>query len=619
MVGVGISLDLGTARVGGAGEAIAPPASETRHLVLLGQSEPHRMFLSAHADIGNADTVVDEGALEVWWYDLNGSGLYNGAQRDAITNANKVSRWAVEMSNALAALAPGVQFKLCCLLFAGTGLGNLLEEGEVGEERFWANDRATYDLFVADTGITQPDAAFMAWQNTDSTQLQYQIGDAWWVALTGTDMLAQAPVTTGATRHNVTFDHRLDELWNTASVPFQFLMPRYDVYSGSTIDWDRFRDVRVAMDRLVSSAQNQGRTVPFTRGVDPVAYENGYDVGDDSHPRKTADGATKFAQQLAYNMARMTGTPLVKPEIDTVNWTGTSVTLASSAGALTTTRIIRGGALPAGQPKVAQLYFRSAADPETLQEVPDAAISIASGALVIDAAPMLSAISAGRATFQRGDMLEFAPGPSGANDAQDKTDDTWLDYPGLVDATLELVPLQPVAGVMTCDLGAPPALTNALGDFGAFAAAEAMTDQGDGGYIANLNDNYDSNQTGARDIDLTTLTSGTVTIYADIDRALGQDGVNSTTVNLRDLSGQGHQRVRANDIWGEVTATDVNGNALGQGVIPLPGGRVRLWAHMPITVGGRIMYYFNNANTGGAYRDAGLFDGALPVETIAAI
>lgn len=618
MVGIGISLDLGAARVGGAGEAIVPPAAETQHLVLLGQSEPHRMFLSAHADIGNADVVVDEGALEIWWYDLNGSGLYDGARRDAITNANKVSRWAVEMSNALAALAPGVQFKLCCLLFAGTGLGNLLQEGEPSEERFWANDRATYDLFVADTGITQPDGAFMAWQNTDSTQLQFQIGDAWWVALTGADMLGQA-VSAGSTQHNVSFDHKLNELWDTAAVPFEFLMPRYDVYSGSAIDWDRFRDVRVAMDRLVSSAQNGGRVVPFMRGVDPVAYENGYDVGDDSHPRKTADGASKFAQQLAYNMARMAGTALVKPEIDTVAWSASDVTLASSAGNLTTTRIIRGGALPAGQPKVAQLYFRSAADPETLHEVPDAAIAIAGGDIVLDAAALLTAIAAGRTTFLRGDMIEFASGPSGANDAQDKTDDTWLDYPGLADATLELVPLQPVAGVMTCDLGAPPVLTNALGDFAAFAAAEGMTDQGDGGYIANLNDNYDSNQTGARDIDLTILTSGTVTIFADIDRVLGQDGVNSTTVNVRDLSGQGHQRVRVNDIWGEMSATDVNGHAIAQGVIPLPEGRVRLWAHMPITVGGRIMYYFNNANTGGAYRDAGMFDGAVPVEVIAAL
>ncbi|MEO0771796.1 MAG: hypothetical protein AAFZ04_01310 [Pseudomonadota bacterium] len=595
-----------------------PPVVGTRHLVMLGQSEPHRMFLSAHADIGSADTVADEGALEIWWYDLNGSGLYDGARRDAITNANKVSRWAVEMSNTLAALAPGVQFKLCCLLFAGTGLGDLLQDGEAGEERFWANDRATYDLFVTDTGITQPDAAFMAWQNTDSTQLQYQLGEAWWIALTGTDMLGQ-PVATGATRHNVTFDHKLTELWDTSAVPFEFLMHRYDVYSGSTIDWDRFRDVRVAMDRLVASPQNGARAVPFTRGVDPIAFETGYDVGDDSHPRKTADGASKYAQQLAYNMARMTGVALVKPEIDSVTWAAAQVTLASTAGDLTTTRMLRGGALPAGQPKVAQLYFRSAGDPETLHEVPDAAIAITGGDITVDANAMLTAIAAGRGTFQRGDMLEFAPGPSGANDAQDKTDDTWLDYPGLADAVLELVPLQPVAGVITCDLGAPPVLTNALGDFAAFAATEGMPDQGDGGYIANLNDNFDSNQSNARAIDRTTLTSGIITIYADIDRVLGQDGVNSTTVNLRDPSGNGHQRVRVNDLWGEVNATDVNGNALAQGVIPLPGGRVRLWAHMPITVGGRIMYYFNNANTGGAYRNAGLYDGALPVEVIAAI
>lgn len=602
-------------------EAVAPAG--VRNLVFLGQSEPHRLFLSNHSDNLNTGTVDDESALEIWWYDLEGITPNNatGVQRDAITNDNKVSRWAVEMSNALAAIAPGVQFKMACLLFAGTGLDDLLDDAQTAGGRYWTRaapyngDKDAYDQFITDTGITQPDAAFMSWQNTDSTQMQFQIGDGWWTALTGTGLDDGAAVALGTKRHNVDYDHFLSELWDTDTVPFTFLMHRYDVFTGTGIDWDRFRDVRVSMDRVVSSARNQARQVPFLRGVDPVAYENGYDVGDQSHPRKSDDGAVKYAQQLAYNMARMTGTPLPAPQIDAVTWAAGSVTLASAAGDLTTTRLIRGGTLPAGQPKVAQLYFRAAETPGVIEEVPDAAISIVSGDIVIDAAA-----TAGR-NFVRGDRIEFASGPAGANDDQDKTDDTWLDYPGITNATLELVPLQPVCGVMVCDLGSAPAVTNLLQDFATWATGKGLPDQGEGWYLPSVNTSFDSNTSGV--VDITGLTGGvdSATLVVDVDRAIGRNGQSSTQISLRDIGGYGHQRLGVGGLWGEaaaaLTASDTQPTAYGQ--IPLPDGRVRMWMHTSITAGGRLIIYMNNANTGGAYGFAGLYDGALPVETIAGL
>lgn len=621
---ISISLGAGSASlVGSTGVAPSPPVSSVRNLVFLGQSEPHRLLLSSHSDIGNAGTVSDESALEIWWYDLDTSSPNNatGVQRDAITNSNKVSRWAVEMSNALAALAPGAQFKMACLLFAGTGLDDLLDDAQTAGGRYWTRaapdngDKEVYDQFIADTGITQPDAAFMSWQNTDSTQIQFQIGDAWWTALTGTRLDDGSTVTLGTQRHNVHYDHFLSEMWDTDTVPFTFLMHRYDVFTASAIDFDRFRDVRVSMDRVVTAARNQARSVPFLRGVDPVAYENGYDVGDDSHPAKTDDGAVKYAQQLAYNMARMTGTTLPAPQIDALTWASGSVTLSSTAGDLTTTRIIRGGTLPAGQPKVAQLYFRAAETPDVLEEVPDAAISIVAGDIVLDATTL-----AGR-DFVRGDRIEFASGPAGANDDQDKTDDTWLDYPGIADTTLELVPLQPVCGVMVCDLAPTYTVTNLLQDFDTWATGEGLTDQGDGWYPPSVNTRFDSNTSG--EVDIAGLTGGvdSATLVVDVDRTIGGDGQTSTQISLRDLGGYGHQRLRVSDLWGEaaasLTASDTQPVVYGH--IPLPDGRLRMWMHTSITAGGRIIIYLNNGNTGGAYGFAGLYDGQLDVETIAGL
>ena len=608
-----------------------PPVLPVRHLVVLGQSELHRLLLAFHRDIANAGPVADEAALELWWYDLDTSSPNNatGVRRDAITNGNKVSRWAVAMSNALAAVAPGIRFRMCCLLFSGTGLDDLLDDAQTAGGRYWTRDAPSngdlecYDQFVADTGISQPDAAFMSWQNTDSTQIQFQIGDAWWAALTGTRLDTGAAITRGAQVYNVDYDQFLSDLWDTAAVPFTILMHRYDVFTGSVADYDRFRDVRVSLDRMVSGARNQVRAVPILRGVDPNAYENGYDVGDESHPLKADDGAVKFAQQIAWNMARITGTPLAAPKLDTVTWATGSVTLSSNAGALTTARIIRGGTLPAGQPKVAQIHFRAAGTPTVLNEVPDAAITITSGDIVIDAATLLTAISAGRTTFQRGDMLEFASGPAGANDAQDKTDDTWLDYPGVANATLELVPLQPVAGVIRCDLAAGPAPVNLLQDFAAWAVADGLTDQGGGWYdtAGLVNRQFDSNQPG--EIALAGLTGGpgSATLVVDVDRSIGLDGGNSTQISLRDLAGFGHQRLRIQGLWGEIavslTASDTQ--PVAHGWMPLPEGRARMWLRVSVTAAGRLILYLNNGNTGGAYGFAGLYDGVLSVEQIAAL
>lgn len=637
MVKLAISLGVGVGGHGEAGQPLQPPppppppVASVQHVVMVGQSEPHRLFLSNHSDIGSAGTVADENALEIWWYDLDTSSPNNatGVQRDAITNSNKVSRWAVDMSNALARLAPGVSFKLCCLLFAGTGLDDMLNDANTLGGRYWSRvapfngDKDVYDAFAGDTGIAQPDAAFMSWQNTDSTQIQFQIGDAWWTALTGTGLDDGAPVAPGSTRHNVVYDHFLSEMWDTDTVPFTILMHRYDVFTGGALDWDRFRDVRVSFDRMVSSARNQGRNVPILRGVDPNAYENGYDVGDDSHPRKTDDGAAIYAKQLAYNVAQVTGAgaPLA-PKIDAVTWTSDQVTLASGAGNLTTTRRIRGGPLPSGQPKVAQLYFRPAEDPATLHEVPDAALSIAAGTIIVNAAAMLSAISAGRTEYRRGDRIEFASGSAGANDDQDKTDDTWLDYPGVAEPTgaFELVPLQPVAGVMVCDLGSAPSATNLLQDFATWADGEAkMTEISDGWYAAAVNAAFDSAAPG--ELNSAGLSGGleSATVVADLEREIGVDGQSSTQISLRDNSGVGHQRIRVANPWGEV-AVDSPGNTTATfGWMPLPDGRVRVWGYVNTTAGGRHILYLNNGNTGGAYGFAGLYDGQLPVADIAAL
>lgn len=628
---VGISLSVGMAQGFSAALKAAPPAQPqgpaVRHLVFLGQSEPHRLFLSGHADVALAAPVTDPAALEIWWYDLD-TGTPNratGVQRDAITDTNPVSRWAVEMSNTLAALAPGVAFKMACLLYAGTGLADLLDDARVTAGRHWTQtapnhgDREVYDRFIAETGIAQPDAAFMAWENTDSTLIQFEIGDAWWVALTGTGLNDGATIAAGTQRHNVNFDHFLTELWDTSTVPFGFLMHRFDVFPGARLDWERFRDVRVSLDRMVASSRNQARNLPFFRGIDPNAYANGYDIGDDSHPRKSDDGAAKDAQQLAFNMARMTGTPLPAPRIDHVIWTPETVKLSSNAGHLTTTRLLRLIPLPPEQPKIAQLYFRTAEAPEVLFDIPDEAITIEEGIIVITAAAALAATGAERSVFLRGDRIEFASGPAGANDAQDKTDASWLDYPGLAQAALELVPLQPVCGVMICDIPAIAAPINLLQDFDLWATAQGGLDQGGGWYVLPANSAFDSQVAGHMNLCGLISPSEYATVIVDLDRQLGLTAQNATQINFRDIAGIGHQRIVIQNIWGEVAQNVPTVMPQAFGWMPLPDGRVRIWAQVQTTAQGRHVLYLNSANSGGAWGFAGLYNGILPIAVIAGL
>jgi len=309
------------------------------------------------------------------------------------------------------------------------------------------------------------------------------------------------------------------------------------------------------------------------------------------------------------------------PQIDAVTWNTRGLTLASNAGAITTLRKLLGEMVPLGQPKVAHFYFRAAEDPSTLVEVPDEALRLENTYIIIDAAPLLSSAGFDRIRFVRGDGIEVSFSSGDISDQQDQMDDTFLDYPGVVVDDIELVPLQPIDGVLICDLPAPSLANLVTVNFQDWAVSEGMIDQGDGWYMASrANHDLDSN---AGQIDVSGLTGGglnSATFVVDIGRPLGPDDGDRTTINFRDYLNFSHQRLRVNDLLGAARVTPLgNTPPTDFGVIPCPDGGWRVWAHVGVSADGRVEAYLNSANTGGVFGFVGVYDGALTVEQIAGI
>lgn len=79
---------------------------------------------------------------------------------------------------------------------------------------------------------------------------------------------------------------------------------------------------------------------PSLRGIELCSYLNGYASGggwtDIPHPsRKNADGGQRFAGHLAYAMCEALGLVTTQPEITSVTWADTKVTISAAAGAIT--------------------------------------------------------------------------------------------------------------------------------------------------------------------------------------------------------------------------------------------------------------------------------------------
>lgn len=577
--------------------------------VMLGQSEMHRLTLAAQADLANAGTVEDEEALTLYYYDASDAQLSG-----AVTNTNKISRWAVEMSNMLAARTPGRKWHIAMLTKGGTGLEQLIDDSI--SVRNWAVDKACYDAMIAGSGVDAPDVAITDWQFNDSLTLVDDTLDFWWVFVTGTSLFDGAAIARGATYQGQPVDRFLSDLYNTVSVPMVFSMKRYDLLKNGAADIDRWRPLRVATDRLIEHPRNLERAVPLIRGLDAMDYKQG---SDQYHPDIATDGADRYARNLVYNVLLGAGFADAAPLLDEVSWTAENVTLGSSAGPITTVRMQRGDALPDAEPKIANLYFYAATAPMVRVGVPDAAIRIdVDGKIVIDATALKGS------AFVRGDQIAYGNGPTGSDDATDLANQTWKDAPGIADAEMEILPLRPWSGVDICMLGEAPALTDRIA--AGFTLADlGMSARGDGFYMPPAGGSYAITSASGR-VDASGAPTGinVMTLVVDVDRAMGYDNAiqnGYVAVMFRDLDATyNRQIVYASKVWQRTPFTlGIETPPSNYGYVWLPNGRLRLWFQVSNAVSNWVIELRAAANGYGAYTKPRLFDGAVPVEQIAAL
>lgn len=590
----------------------APPPGpgSTYNIVVMGQSEVFYNIGGAFANLGTAGTVANESNLRIFYRNSFGGG--SGEVLDEqITNSNKVSRWMVDLSNYLNAERPDDTFNFIFLAEAGTAFQQMIDDSRSGRD--WTDSDEVITAAQTALSFTNPDAAFMIWQNADSTALQDKIADVWFTGMTATLNADGSAVTRGTnTLANTNFDHFLSDWWTTSAVPLGFSMNRYDVLSGGAEDIGRFREVRTAFDRMVQTPNNLALGEPIVRVLDPMSHNTG--TTDINHPEQDDDGLQTFARSMGFMALELLNIKTA-PQIDTVTWSASSLTLGSSAGNITTLRTIRGTpSLPAGQPKVARFFWYPADGSSVRAEVPDAAISLTGGNIVIDATALKGS------NFEAGDRITFDM--IGAIDADDQGV-AYLDMPGIADANMELIPLQPLTDdTLENDLTyTGTAYSDSLcpTDLSDTAWQSNMTTpvaQEDGFYSSNGAVLLDTNPAGDN---FNVSTNNLITVVVDVDKITGRTATNSNSGSFQLAAvGTGNVTATITDVWGDTNLT-IGGTVTADdsGLIFLPKGRVRVWINMTHTAGQRLQLTLRNASNGGAYNNAAVFEGHLTSTEVA--
>ncbi|MEO0390465.1 MAG: hypothetical protein AAF218_05935 [Pseudomonadota bacterium] len=416
----------------GQGVETLTPVAAGQIVTIWGQSEFHRAVLPQHAALEHAAEVLDPSALQVT-FSLSAADDYGASSamvHHRVTPQMPVSAHMVHLSNLLSTAAPGVPWHIVFHTRAGTGFQQLLSDADTG--RTWGDDVALA-TFAFPLG-QRPAFNWMSWYASDAG-LAERYGPVLYAALTGTDVSGarlergDVPALGG-----FPMDHFLTDLYG-ADVPWVIAGPhRFELPNLSA----QIAANRASVDRVIAQADTGGRIL---RGLEPLTYLNGNPGwgGDYSHPDTTGrpgDGMARLVNLMGQSILRHSGYSTWDiPQIDqaALSADGDTLTAWSSAGPLTTTRMVR-QAQDAGP----VAGFR-------INDAPAPLARIENGRAVIRYA-------ANGDPFPPGSRVTFGAGGIGAQDlnAEVRGIEIWQDYPivDLGQPMLEGIPVKAQSQVL---------------------------------------------------------------------------------------------------------------------------------------------------------------------------
>ncbi len=598
-VGISIGVSIGAA-AGGGGSAVKVG---NFRFVMLGQSEMARSVINGHNQLGNAGTVTDENALTVIFREYSGAGAgqAGAVQTVNVNNTTKVSAHMVEMSNTLAAIAPGSTFRVAFMTRSSTGMAAALDDASTS--RTWSEDA---DIYTALAGV--PDAVIVSWHNKDG-DLGDDYGSVHYSAFSAKRFDTNAALSAGDTYVGQDFDHFYTDLW-PASVPVYECNHRYDQGPSQNA---RYNQVRASQDEMALSTSAAAENI--YRGWDGISYEMGDDP-DNAHPSTTSTswqlGMGRFVKHWAHWMADIAGIRNFSPPLITsATWTTSTVTLSSSYGDITTPRIVAGESLPAGRPVVDGIFLNGTKL--------TSGISISGGNIVVSG------------SFVRGDIIEYWPGRAGNdNSGSDLTDKIWKDTAGIAYAN--------VSGIETIDLrGAPPQanLTNTLtndptgGSFSGHRYSNSLIPTNIGaapwslavdsdGFHNNISTDelYSASSTAG----FTAPTAGTVTFCIDVKKVPGVEISGALVFYIRGTGtgGSGFHRCHPTGFPGDVSISNSTGTT-ARGAIRIDNWTWRVWGQATFAGTDCQIRIDGDPAPGYSVRNPAIFNGALSEAEIRAL
>lgn len=411
-----------------------------------GQSELHRSVLGAYPGATPPPAIADAAALQVSYSDATGASYGTALAHGFVdgSNANLAGKLGA-LANMLAAERPGERFHLVMHTLSATGVRTALDDASTG--RMWSSEVAIRDFALADGQY--PGLAIQSWYNADAAALGTGFGDFWLTAISG--LLSNGtPHTRGsaAPAGGSNMDHYFADWYDYARTKWAMAGPHR--FETALFDAN-IQNNRVSLNAAFANPILSSRAV---RVLEPLSYQNdpgaGYaDPGDPIHPGTTdPDGMSRFMVQIGYGILQGLGiSPRGVPKLDQWSYDAptSTLTIGSSAGALTTTRRVRGGTLPAGRPMVDNIFRNGALVPAADLSFVGGTIRVANVAAGDSVAVGLGGIGTGGTTTEDINALD---------------DETWQDWPivagGLAYSGMEGLP---VSGYAVCPTGVIPAVS----------------------------------------------------------------------------------------------------------------------------------------------------------------
>ena len=400
-----------------------------------GQSELHRSVLSGFTGASGV-TIADPLALQVSFSDAT-----NTAYGTALTHIfldgsdpNFTGRLGA-LANMLAAERPGERFHLVMHTLSQTGLRDALDDSIT--PRAWSQETAIRDFALADG--QHPGLAVQSWYNADSNAFSTSFGDVWLTAISQLNPNGTAHGRGTAMPGGFNADHYFSDWYDYAKTKWAMAGPHRFEQSGfdTTIQANRVGLTNAFTNPILSS-----RAV---RVLEPLNYQN--NPVDPSHPGTSdIDGMSRFMALVGYGILQGLGFAPSTPELDQWSYNGTTdvLTIGSSAGPITTTRIVRGGTLPSGRLVVDQVFRNGLL-------VAAADVSIVSGTIRVANVVDGDSVAVGLGSIgTAGLAAEDIPGAL--------NDETWQDWP-IVAGGLNWSGMEglPVRGLAICPTGIIPA------------------------------------------------------------------------------------------------------------------------------------------------------------------